>query len=86
MTLVLHAVRKIRMVSRKHHEMDVTDMGTGTDIKMQLQLTNYTIISPSEETGFGDHIIQHMISQSLHIMQGVGFLFFLLRFMILNLK
>lgn len=42
----------------------------GTDIKMQLQLTNYTIISPSKETGFGDHIIQHMISQSLRIMQG----------------
>lgn len=56
----------------------------GTDIKMQLQLTNYTIISPSKETGFGDHIIQHMISQSLRIMQGVGFLFFFLK--ILNLK
>lgn len=42
----------------------------GTDIKMQLQLTNYTIISPSKETGFSDHIIQHMISQSLRIMQG----------------
>lgn len=36
-------------------------------------------MSPSKETGFGDHIIQHMISQSLRIMQrgGVPFFFFL---------